>query len=98
MKGKIAIGAFIMLSTTLIAQQNPTGSPVPNGYTTPQQAASAWYRGGNLPVNTAGSNNIFGTMWNSPIYTKTDAVNRTKLNGKITIPLTDILVLEMATC
>lgn len=83
MRGKITIGAFIMLSTTLIAQQNPTGSPVPNGYTTPQQAASAWYRGGNNFGNTAGLNNILGTMWNSPIYTVTNGVNRTKLNGNV---------------
>ena len=87
MKIKIFTGVLLMFSQTLVAQQNPTGSPVPSGFTTAQQAASAWYRGGNLPINTAGSNNIFGTAWNSPIYTITDGRMRMKLNGTVNYPI-----------
>jgi hypothetical protein len=84
MKIIIFTGVLLMFSQTLVAQQNPTGSPVPSGFTTAQQAASAWYRGGNLPINIAGSNNIFGTAWNSPIYTMTNSIVRTRLNGTLT--------------
>jgi len=62
-----------------IAQQGQTGAPPVGG--TNNQAGSAWYRGGNNDVGPAGSNNIFGTMWNSPIYTQTNSVNRMKVNG-----------------
>ncbi|MFN4233515.1 MAG: hypothetical protein ACK4IK_01780 [Bacteroidia bacterium] len=47
---------------------------------TAAQAAAAWYRGGNTISN---GNNIFGTMWNSPIYMVTSGTLRTKLNGNI---------------
>ena len=83
MKIKIFTGVLLMFSQTYFAQQNPTGSPVPSGYTTAQQAASAWYRGGNNFGNTAGFNNIFGTAWNSPIYTITNNIVRTRLNGTL---------------
>ena len=61
----------------LKAQQGPTGN-VPANNTT-AQAAAAWYRGGNNNGN--GINNIFGTLWDSPIYTQTDGALRMKLNG-----------------
>jgi hypothetical protein len=84
----LALGAILFISGTLEAQQIPTGSPVPSGYTTAQQAASAWYRGGNNPGNTAVTNNILGTEWNSPIYFTTagttSAFYRMKLNGLFT--------------
>lgn len=83
----LLLTCFAATSLALNAQQAPTGSPVPRGYTTAQQAASAWYRGGNNPVNTAGTNNIFGTVWNSPIYTITDNTYRTKLNGNVNYTL-----------
>lgn len=83
MKKIILFGTFCFCYAVGTAQQGPTGSPVPGNYTTPQQAASAWYRGGNNQANTAWSNNIFGTNWNSPIYTVTGGVNnyRMKVNG-----------------
>jgi hypothetical protein len=73
---------FIMIflgfeAYNLKAQQGPTGN-VPANNTT-AQAAAAWYRGGNNNGN--GNNNIFGTLWDSPIYTQTDGALRMKLNG-----------------
>ena len=87
MKTKITIAiSCICLSLTA---QPPTGTP-PTPYpafnppTTQNVANSAWYRGGNFNVGPAGNNNIFGTMWNSPIYTKTNGFTRTRLNGDLT--------------
>jgi hypothetical protein len=84
MKQKIYLG-LIALSFNAIAQ-TPTGSPPPLA-TTPANtipvANSAWYRGGNFATGPAGNNNIFGTAtgFNSPIYTITNGLQRTKLNG-----------------
>ena len=61
------------------AQQAPTGN-VPANNTT-AQALAAWYRGGNALIN--GNNNIFGTRWNSGIYTMTNGQYRMKLNGSV---------------
>ena len=62
------------------AQTPPTGIP-PFPVTVPNNANSAWYRGGNNPSGTAGSNNIFGTMFNSPVYHFTSGKNRMIVNG-----------------
>ena len=70
----------VLLSSGLAFAQ-PVGSPPANN--TNAQAAAAWYRGGNNPVGSAGTNNIFGTMWNSPIYTVTNGVTRTRLSGNL---------------
>ena len=78
-KLKILVMSFLLGGFTY--GQGPIGNP-PSPNTVPNNANSAWYRGGN---NIGGTNpigaNIFGTMWNSPIYTYTNGVNRTKLNG-----------------
>jgi len=66
-----------------IAQQAPTGNAPAN--TTTAQAVAAWYRGGNNNGN--GSNNIFGTRWNSGIYTMTDNQYRMQLNGTASYPV-----------
>jgi hypothetical protein len=62
------------------AFSQPIGNPPANN--TNARAAAAWYRGGN---NIGGTNpvgaNIFGTMWNSPIYTHTNGINRMIVNG-----------------
>lgn len=67
----------------VFAQQAPTitapGASL-NGTTSNQ----FWSRAGN--TNGLGLNNIFGTLWNSPIYTVTDAAYRMKLNGTFTAP------------
>lgn len=86
----LLIASLLALSNeALIAQQAPTGTAPPNplGNSLPEvrdNTQRAWYRGGNFNVGTGGNNNIFGTMWNSPIYTVTNGVNRTRLNGDLT--------------
>lgn len=74
---------FLIVSTLLSSAvfSQPIGNP-PSPATVPNHANSAWYRGGN---NIGGTNpvgaNIFGTMWNSPIYTYTNGVGRMIVNG-----------------
>lgn len=67
---------FCLTSYVAFCQSPPTGTPPANNVNA--QARAAWYRGGNF--NTF-NNNIFGTMWNSPIYTYTNGINRTVVNG-----------------
>jgi hypothetical protein len=67
-----------------VSQQAPTG-PSPSGTGTVNQANKAWYRGGNAAL--PGTENIFGTLWNSPIYTQTSAINHMKLNGTVSYPI-----------
>ena len=68
-----------LLNGLAFAQQSPTLSspalPLLNG----QLSEQFWSRAGNTNIN--GSNNIFGTLWNSPIYTQTNGAYRMKLNG-----------------
>ncbi|MFH0867038.1 MAG: tail fiber domain-containing protein [Bacteroidota bacterium] len=89
MKKKIYIVFFILLiSSADFAQQVATGT-APAPFTNVNTLAqTSWYRGGNLGINptnnTVNVNNIFGTFWNSPIYTETFGAYRTKLNGQFT--------------
>ena len=64
----------LFIGGLMYAQQNSTGNP---------GNSSDWRRGGNLiaPFGQGGSNNIFGTMWNSPIYTYTNGINRMTIFG-----------------
>lgn len=76
-KNKILLIGFLVSSSVVYAQTAPQGNPpAPN---TNARAAAAWYRGGNNLIGNG--SNIFGTLWNSPIYTQTAGVNRMKLNG-----------------
>ncbi len=79
-KQKISLLFGLSLASYMTYSQVPTGSP-PSPLTVPNMANAAWYRGGNTNAN--GSNNIFGTAagFNSPIYTITDGLQRTILNG-----------------
>jgi hypothetical protein len=84
-----------LFAVNAIAQQPPTPNPATDpstGLPGPQKGTVAWYRGGNVPVGPATTNNIFGTLWNSPIYTQTSAQNRMKLNGNITYPVGSVSV------
>ncbi|MCF8444550.1 MAG: tail fiber domain-containing protein [Crocinitomicaceae bacterium] len=69
------------------AQQVPTvnspGGIGPSG----QDNAQFWSRAGNLSAQGTATNNIFGTRWNSGIYTITDNQNRMKLNGSVNYPV-----------
>ncbi len=74
---KITILAMI-ISTSLLAQ-TPTGfppTPLPAFSLTEvsNAANSSWYRGGNTTAYN--TNNIFGTMWNSPVYHYTNGKQR----------------------
>lgn len=71
----------IMIGSLAFSQSIPQGNPPGNNVNA--QANAAWYRGGNNFGGPAGGANIFGTLWNSPIYTQTFGVNRTKLNGNV---------------
>lgn len=81
----LLIASLLALSNeALIAQQNPTPYTTPFA-NTPAQAVTtanaAWYRGGNNNTGPAGNANIFGTLWNSPIYTQTAGITRMVLRG-----------------
>lgn len=81
---KIKILVASILCGGFTYAQGPIGSPPPNINNVNQTSQSAWFRGGNFPVGFAATNNIFGTMWNSPIYTFSDSQRRMKLNGSFT--------------
>ncbi|MCW3104105.1 MAG: Collagen triple helix repeat-containing protein [Bacteroidetes bacterium] len=61
--------------------QPPTGASSGIVPPSPPNSSLAWYRGGNTIAGTGGANNIFGTAFNSPIYTITNNQERTRLNG-----------------
>jgi hypothetical protein len=73
MKNELFFGA-LLLNTMTIAQQpsNPTGYPESN-VNSPNIGKFAWNRGGNFNNGPAGSNNIFGTFFNSDIFVYTDS-------------------------
>ncbi|MCO5260514.1 MAG: hypothetical protein M9916_10255 [Crocinitomicaceae bacterium] len=83
MKKKLIIASTLLFYGTSIAQIIPTGG----GQGT--NSIEYWSRSGN---NQNGSNNnIFGTKWNSPIYTVTGGISqnhlRMKINGDFTNPI-----------
>ena len=67
----------LITSFMTFSQAPPQGNPPANN--TNARAAAAWYRGGNLFENNPA--NIFGTLWNSPIYTQTAGITRMVLRG-----------------
>lgn len=83
----LLIASLLALSNeALIAHKNPTPYTTPFANTPAKAVATAnaaWYRGGNNNTGPAGNANIFGTKWNSPIYTQTFGITRMKLNGNI---------------
>ncbi len=88
--------AFMASTFSVFSQTSPTGNNVPNTQPTATLARSAWYRGGNTfpgagTSNTPNGANIFGTGWNSPIYTETDNLIRTRLNGTLNTGLNGVL-------
>jgi len=89
-KIKIVFFSIMLISMIEKSYAQPIGTP--NGTITPWNPANssfAWFRGGNTATVTGGlSNNIFGTFWNSPIYTYTDSQFRQVILGSITSPTT----------
>lgn len=79
-KNRIITITLGLVSPILVISQNqpptnnnPAGNP--SGYSSQQY----WSRAGNNSLN--GTNNIFGTLYNSPIYTITNNTLRMKLDG-----------------
>ena len=83
---KLKLTTLAIAIHVLANAQTPTGTAPPatifppNLPTVKGYAERAWYRGGNFPGGIAGANNIFGTMWNSAIYTHTNNKNRMIVN------------------
>lgn len=75
----ITIG-FCLTTYLAFCQLPPSGNPPATN--TNARAAAAWYRGGN--TSSGNNDNIFGTLWNSPIFTRTANANRMRLNGNTT--------------
>lgn len=71
-KIRILVATFLVGSVAY-AQQAPSGTAGPGAF---------WRQGGNTGVPS--SPNIFGTFYNSPIYTYTNSQRRMKLNGTFT--------------
>lgn len=69
-----ALFSSLALTAVVYAQQPPQGTPGPGAF---------WRQGGN--TGGPGAPNIFGTTGgnNNPIYTVTNGVNRTRLNGTL---------------
>jgi hypothetical protein len=65
-----------------IAQQIPTNTSPAGAGPSGQNNAQFWSRAGNSAVG--GTNNIFGTLFNSPIFTVTNNARRMRLNGDAT--------------
>lgn len=70
-----------LFTVNYLAQQNPTGSGNTTLPPSVPNSSFSWYRGGNFPGGAAGTNNIFGTMWNSPVYHYTTNKQRMVVNG-----------------
>jgi len=83
-KLKLVIACAIFSASNLDAQQVQTGVATGTFAASVPNTTKPWLRGGNLPVAGGGADNVFGTMWNSPIYTKTNTAFREKLNGDFT--------------
>ena len=69
--------ALVITSLTTYSQAPPAGTPPANASTPascPAILNQAWFRGGNN--NTITGNNIFGTMFNSPVYHYTSGQQR----------------------
>jgi len=79
MKKRITFLGLLLFAEFAYSQQPATNNnpslPAQNG----TNDRAFWSRAGNTQNN--GANNIFGTLWNSPIYTQTNGVQRTVLMG-----------------
>jgi hypothetical protein len=78
MKNKLKLLSLLLITNLVYSQQNPTNNN-PAGVVSGFQSQQYWSRGGNN--QSLGPNNIFGTLWDSPIYTQTNGRNHMKLNG-----------------
>ncbi len=65
----------------IFSQQNPTNNSPAGAIQNGSNNQQFWSRAGNSNFPGNNNNNIFGTLWNSPIYTQTNGRNHMKLNG-----------------
>jgi len=72
MRKIILVVALFSMSEFMSAQQVATANGNPNAMGS--NNASFWSRYGNSGIGPNGMNNLFGTRWNSPIYTITGSV------------------------
>lgn len=73
MKKHLFLTGLLLPLGMLHAQQNPTNT-FPTSSTNGISSNQFWSRAGN--TDAFGSNNILGTLWNSPIYIQTNGLNR----------------------
>jgi hypothetical protein len=73
MKKHFFLAGLLLPLGVLHAQQNPTNT-FPTTATNGTSSNQFWSRAGN--TEAFGSNNIFGTLWNSPIWVQTNGLNR----------------------
>lgn len=83
MKNKFKLLSILLIANGVYAQQPPTNTD-PAGNASGRNSQQYWSKGGN--TDNLGTNNIFGTLFNSPIYTQTAGVNRMTINGNLTVP------------
>lgn len=81
MKKQFLFWGAILFAGSTSAQQAPTNTAPAGAGPSGQNSQQFWSRAGNSNFPGTNTNNIFGSLWNSPIYTVTNGVNRTVLMG-----------------
>lgn len=84
-KINLFIGASLFTVNTFAQQGPTTNSPATPGLNG-TNARDFWSRAGNSGVGANNSNNIFGTLWDSPVYHFTSGQNRMALWGNTGSP------------
>jgi|GEM_PF-975590 len=84
MKKTLALAFVLAGGMESYAQMAPNGTCQGTFPANPNNMTRAWLRGGNQLAGAGGNDNRFGTCYNSPIYTITNSIFRTKLNGNVT--------------
>lgn len=79
MKKHILLWGALLSGVSAFAQQTPTNTDPGGAGPSGRNNQQFWSRSGN--TDFIGTNNIFGTLWNSPIYTQTNGLQRMVLMG-----------------
>jgi hypothetical protein len=90
MKKIILLLSYCLLNLITKGQQDPTNNSPSAPGASGTNSSSFWSRVGNAGTGANNSNNIFGTLWDSPIYTYTSGLPRTKLNGNLTTTVNSV--------
>lgn len=91
-KFKYVLATLLLTSSvsTIFGQQTPTGAALGPFPATLGNSTRAWLRGGNTASGNGFTDNIFGTFWNSPIYTFTSSTMREVLMGNNTTTINSV--------